>query len=82
MGKIIMWVYDWLRDHDWIKGSEYYTYMMRRHVTDNAGWWIFGFAIAGGVTLLAFTGSLGWFVVGGLVTAIVVWLLLHLGKFA
>lgn len=82
MNKMVIKIYDWIRDHDWIKGREYYTYMMRRHVTDNAGWWILGFGIAGGVTLLALTGSLSWFVVGGLVTAVVVWLLLHLGFYA
>ncbi len=82
MKSLIMRVYDFIRAHDWLPDREYYTYKMRRHVKDNAGWWILGFAIAGGITLFALTDSILWLVGGGLVTAIVVWLLLHLGHYA
>ena len=79
---LVMKVYDWVRAHDWIPDREYYTYKMIRHVTDNSGWWILGFAIVGAVILFSITASLGWFIGGGIVIAIVVWLLLHLGGFA
>lgn len=78
--KIIMWLYDGLRAIDLIADREYYTYKMRRNLKDNAWWWVLGFAL-GVMILLFFVSSIGWMWFGGVVTAIAVWLLLHLGGF-
>ena len=60
----IMTIYDWIRKHDPISDTEYYTTKMRRNVKKNAGWWIIGFGLAGG--LLALIGAWILLHLGGL----------------
>ena len=80
MGKIIMVVYDWIRAHDPIPDREYYTWKMRRNLEKNALWWVLGFAV-GVMILLLVLSPWQWAIAGSLLTAVGVWLLLHLGGF-